>query len=137
MAILKRIKSEPKKKFVLVYLIAGHGIQTGGLQTVVINEFDEKTRFYKIWGVESDIRDWTENNANVYIVCFFACCRELHNATRHSGCYGGTLEEAQKKFDVDEEARQKQLQEDNDKARLGIDLANALKENQQLKAALN
>ena len=95
-AIPARFKEEPEKKFAVVILVAGHGIQLSGQQSVVINAFDKKTRFYRLWPVENDIRNWTEKYSNAYVVSFFACCRELHSVTRHSGCYGGTSEEALK-----------------------------------------
>ena len=47
LAVVKRIREHPEKKFVVVYLIAGHGIQINGQQTVVINEFDKSKRFYR------------------------------------------------------------------------------------------
>ena len=43
--------------------------------------------------VESDIRALTGKNSNLYWVVVFACCRELYDRTKHSGCIG--LEEAQ------------------------------------------
>ena len=95
-AIPARFKEEPEKKFAVVILVAGHGIQFNGQQSVVINAFDKNSRFYRLWPVENDIRNWTEDYSNAYIVSFFACCRELHNVNRHSGCYGGTSEEALK-----------------------------------------
>ena len=95
-AIPARFKEEPEKKFAVVILVAGHGIQFNGQQSVVINAFDKNSRFYRLWPVENDIRNWTEKYSNSYIVSFFACCRELHNVTRHSGCYGGTSDEALK-----------------------------------------
>ena len=64
---------------------------------------------------------------------FFACCRELYNVTRHSGCYGGTQEDAQKKFDAEEEETKKKLQEDNDTV---IELAKALEKIKQLESVV-
>ena len=40
-----------------------------------------------------------EDYPNTYSIIVFACCRELYDLTRHSGCFGGTREEAKLAYD--------------------------------------
>ena len=40
-----------------------------------------------------------EDYPNTYSIIVFACCRELYDMTRHSGCFGGTKEEAKLAYD--------------------------------------
>ena len=90
---LKAWKKENKKPLV-VYIFASHGIQENGSQGVVVNEFDKKTQYYKIWKVEAMIRLFAKLFPNSYHLSFFACCREVYDPFRHTGCVGGTQEEA-------------------------------------------
>ena len=43
---------------------------------------------------------------NSYHLGFFACCREVHDPSRHSGCFGGTYQEAVVHFSALEERKQ-------------------------------
>ena len=85
----------PDKNYLIVYVLASHGIQSSGKQIVLLNEFNKGTGFYKAWGIEQDIRDVAEMFPNSYQIAFFACCRELWNSETHGGCVGGTKEEAE------------------------------------------
>ena len=41
----------------IVYLLEGHGMQDNHRkQVIVLNEFNDKTRFYKLWPIENDIQ---------------------------------------------------------------------------------
>ena len=88
--ISKRLKAHPDQTFLLLYGLAGHGMQVHGRQVLLTNTFDKKTGFYKMWGVENDIRTLSKNNTNSYIIALFACCREIHNSQSHSGLFGGS-----------------------------------------------
>ena len=77
--IAKRLKASPDKTFLLLYALAGHGIQLDGRQVVLINTFDKKTGFYRIWGIEAEIRKYAKDNANAYVIGLMACCREIHS----------------------------------------------------------
>ena len=90
----KDLKAWNKEKTLVVYILASHGIQENGAQGVVVNEFDEKTGFYKIWKAEALIRVLAKLYPNSYHLAFFACCREVYDPFRHTGCVGGTYEEA-------------------------------------------
>ena len=45
--------------------------------------------------VEGVFRDLAAMYPNSYSIIVFACSRELYDLTRHSGCFGGTREEAE------------------------------------------
>jgi len=93
--IRRRLMDNPDKNFLIVYVLASHGIQSSGKQVVLLNEFHAGTGFYRAWGVENDIRDIAETFPNSYQIAFFACCRELWNSEDHGGCIGGTKEKAE------------------------------------------
>ena len=94
-------------------MLAGHGIVNKGRQALLLNEFSETTKFYKFWAVESNIRSIATEFKNSYSMTFFACCREIFGAEKHSGCFEGTMAEAEKYFrDQDE----KDLEEETAKA---------------------
>ena len=90
----KRLINEPKRNFLIFYIFACHGIQVEGKQSVICNEFDKKTRYYHLYGAEHELRLWSSKHSNSYLIGIFACCREIFNKLRHSGCYGGTEKEA-------------------------------------------
>ena len=67
---------------------------------LIVNDYDKKTAFYKMWGIENDIRTLAKNNRNSYSVALFACCREIHNTQKHSGLFGGSEQQALAHFDA-------------------------------------
>ena len=83
----KRMLAEPEKKFLIVYVAAGHGMLAGGRQKMVINEFDRRSCFYKLWPIEAEIRTIAEYYPNSYQIAMFACCRELLSPMKHTGGY--------------------------------------------------
>ena len=85
-----RIKTHPNETFLIIYALAGHGMQVNGRQVLLVNDFDKNTAFYRMWGVENDIRTSAKNNHNSYQIALFACCREIHSTQKHSGLFGGS-----------------------------------------------
>ena len=65
----------PMERYLVMFLFAGHGLQRDGLQVMLYNEFDPKTRFHKQLRAELKLRTWAEIYPNSYIVCMFASCR--------------------------------------------------------------
>ena len=82
--ITGRIKECEKAgtKILIVTLYAGHGMLKDGMQTLLTNEFDEKKGFYKMILAETWARDWARYT-NTYVICFFACCRQLYSDKRY------------------------------------------------------
>ena len=59
----------------------GRGISKASLQYLVLNEFDEESKFYKLFPVEERIRNIAKNNPNSYSIAIFDCNRELYDYT--------------------------------------------------------
>ena len=68
-----------KINYLTIFLFAGHGIMKNGTQCLVLNEFDENTKFYKLLPAEDKIRLFGMSFQNSYNIAVFACCRELWN----------------------------------------------------------
>ena len=65
-SIKKRCRESPAENFLIVYVLASHGMIVDGQQVVLLNQFDERTRYYKMWSAERDIREIAETFANSY-----------------------------------------------------------------------
>ena len=73
-----------------------------GLQTVIVNQYCRKTRYYKLWHVENHIRQLARKYPSSFHVGIFACCREvLENKT---DCYEGPYDKALAKYNDDTKA---------------------------------
>ena len=55
------------------------------MQTIVVNEFDKSSTFYKLYNAEEIIRVMANGNQNAYMITIFACCRQLHDAEKMQG----------------------------------------------------
>ena len=64
--IRKRLLAEPHKNFLIVYVFAGHGMNACGKQVLLLNEYNKKSGFYKMFGAEAEIRDIAEKHSNSY-----------------------------------------------------------------------
>ena len=53
---------------------------------------------YTLWNTEADIRRMSFDYQNVFAVAVYACCRENHNSSKHTGHIGGTKDEAKAHF---------------------------------------
>ena len=89
--IQKRLNSDKDKKFLILYVLAGHGMNVKGQQVVLLNEFDKQSNWYKMLNVEAKIRVIAQMNPNSYQLAFFACCREIYDKTYHIGAPKGTV----------------------------------------------
>ena len=80
--------------FLIITLYAGHGMLKDGMQSLLMNEFDNLKGFYKMIYAEKIARDWA-SHPNTYVIVFFACCRQLYKESRYekSGIDARTLEE--------------------------------------------
>ena len=99
-----------------MYFFAGHGVQDMGQQTLVINEYDKGTTFYKLWRVEAMIRMFAALFPRSYHFAIYAACREIYVKASHSGGVAGPkYEDAVAKFkaiEQDEEAAKEQVGHD-------------------------
>ena len=55
-----------------------HGVIKAGSQHIVINEFDQKNNFYKLWPAETTLNNLAESYKNSYVIGVFACCRQKY-----------------------------------------------------------
>ena len=60
-----------------------------GQQVLLVNEFDEKTNWYKMLMVEAKIRTLAKLCPNSYHSAFFGSCREVYDKTFHCGTKKG------------------------------------------------
>ena len=97
----------------------------------MVNELNRRTKYYHLYGAEHELRLWASKHRNVYLVCIFACCREPYNKLRHSGCYGGSQQEALLAYEEDlkQEIAQDLIQSEEIKLlkRANVDLEQRLK----------
>ena len=68
-----------------MYCFASHGMSKDGRQVVLLNEFDNKKKFYKIAPAEIEIRNMASKFSNSFHFCSFACCREVYIGAIHTG----------------------------------------------------
>ena len=78
-------KLKIKRRYLVIYLFAGHGVLFKGMQGFLLNDFDESKKFYRILGAEEKIRVLAENFGNSYHIGVFTCCRMLETAVKMSG----------------------------------------------------
>ena len=53
----------------------------------MLNEYDPKNKFYQLFNAEKLIYDLAKSfPKNAYVIGLFACCREIFNVDKHSGC---------------------------------------------------
>ena len=76
----------PPESIVIISVFAGHGILKNGTQTLVLNEFDETTQFYKLLDAEHKMRLLSDMYCNSYIIAIFACCREIFDYESMTDC---------------------------------------------------
>ena len=50
-------RKNPDENYVVIHLYAGHGMIMQGRQVVLMNEFNKSSGFYKVLGVEADVRE--------------------------------------------------------------------------------
>ena len=64
--IRQRIANNPDKNYLVVYVLAGHGMIAAGKQVMLLNEFNKSTGFYKFWGIEGEVRGIAQKHPNSY-----------------------------------------------------------------------
>ena len=83
--LLRLFKSLPEETVLALSCFASHGMIQDGRQVILLNEFLSTKGFYKIFGVEENIRLMAQKFPNAYLVVIFACCREIHLVAQHCG----------------------------------------------------
>ena len=102
------MRNEPNEMFFHVTINAGHGMHFEKSQCILLNEFDKIKQFYKLYAVETIVRQWSDRYKNCYFALIFACCRENFLHQVHCDCVAAkTLAEAEQEFKKREDARKK------------------------------
>ena len=78
-------KAHPHETVLSLSCFASHGMIQDGRQVILLNQFDKSKGFYKILGVEEDMRKKAAQFSNAYLITIFACCREIFLVAQHSG----------------------------------------------------
>ena len=84
LSIKKRLRDNPTKQFLIVFVLVGHGMQQGSRQVLLLNEFDGRS-FYKTWSAEADIRELSRMFPNSYSIAFFTSSRDILDPRKLNG----------------------------------------------------
>ena len=76
-------KSKPPEKYLIVFFFACHGVLYEGTQHVVLNEFNNDKKYYKLYPAANKLRGYADDFPNSYIIGIFACCRHNKNANQN------------------------------------------------------
>ena len=74
------------EKYLIICLFAGHGIVKDCKHHMLYNEFDLKTRYYKMFRAEEKLKSWAELYPNSYTVGIFASSRMLYDESITKRC---------------------------------------------------
>ena len=86
MQLAEAAESNPPRNILVVSVFAGHGILKNGTQTLVLNEYDQESEFYKLLEAEHKMRLLSDMYSNSYIIAIFACCREIFDFETMAEC---------------------------------------------------
>ena len=98
-ALRKLLFDAGDERIAIIYCFASHGGMRGGLQTVVVDEFDKRGRYFRLWQVEAMIRNLARKFPRSFHFAIFACCREVFEKT--ADCYEGPYDKAFAKYQED------------------------------------
>jgi hypothetical protein len=120
----------------LIWFFGAHGVIVDGKQCILINDFDEKLKFYQIWRVESVIRGLSKRRPNSFSITIFACCREVLDGKQNTGYLPGPYLVAKAKLDERMQADEETKKKDQSEANTAKLLEEANKTIEQLKQQL-
>jgi hypothetical protein len=114
----------------VVYLFAGHGLDRDGAVSLIVDEFDARSKFYKLCNAESKVKAQAAKHNHSMHLAFFACCREIYSNTKHKDGLPGPISAAEACLQARAKAiEEKKMYEANYKSNL--DAANAKIKDQQ------
>ena len=64
------------EKILIFHFYSGHGVLTEGMQALLLNEYDYKTKHLKMFNAEEKIRTLGELFPNTYHISLFSCERD-------------------------------------------------------------
>ena len=65
-AVRTLLKESGDQKIAIVWCFACHGVQANGMQAVIVNEFNKRLGYYKLWYVENMIRGFARKHPNSF-----------------------------------------------------------------------
>ena len=77
-ALKNYAKQHPDKKILLITLVADHGFQKDGFQTLVANRYDQASKYYEQIEVEKNTLNASERCPNIYTLNLYAACRVIN-----------------------------------------------------------
>ena len=96
LALARFMNANKGKRILVIYLFAGHGVETSSDLAMVVNEYDEKTEFYKLSKSEYKVKYQARLHPKSFNLAFFSCCRELYKPERkHKNGLPGPRAEAE------------------------------------------
>ena len=63
--------------YLIISIFIGRGITKNGRHQMVFNDFDQKSKFYKLLSAESLLRNLAAKYLNAYIVGIFGSSRQI------------------------------------------------------------
>ena len=89
----------PEETFLVIYVVAGLGIVYEGKQMVLLNEFDERTKYFKTWAIEHDIHAIAKSYKNTHSIAILRLSRKIFVPDNIKEFFvGSTADEAQAYF---------------------------------------
>ena len=99
-SLTDKLGNATELKHLCLMFFACHGMSKYGTQHIVLNEFDGRMYFYKLYDAENKIRLFSKLFKNCYFISIFACCRELFFPHKHTNCVSASsIAEAEQKIE--------------------------------------
>ena len=76
---------------------------------MLVNEYDPKKGFYKLFNAEEKIRLMASLCKNSYMITIFACCRQLYDEKKMQGYFSKTQIAEEKKINLLEDSEEQEL----------------------------
>ena len=76
-----------KVNYLVIFLFSGHGLLEDGQHSMLFNEYDDGTKFYKKLKVEAQIRHFAHTFPNSYMLTIFSSCRQLYVKEEMTDCH--------------------------------------------------
>ena len=109
---MNKLRKDPTLLHLCMLFFASHGMAFESTQHIVLNEYDEKKKFYRLYAAENQIRYFSELYKNCYFISIFACCREIFMPKKHNNCIAAnSVKEAEEKFEAIEQEELKKNQQ--------------------------
>ena len=83
----ERIEANKDKKYFVLNVYTGHGMNINEQGWIPLNEYNEHTHFYKMFPFESTIKSCAARNPNTFHVGLFILCRTEYTIQEYWHCF--------------------------------------------------